>query len=47
MTVEVAFFNAAGLLPGALEAEIRAGIDEGADRAHAPSSGRVPWHAVR
>ena len=29
MTVEVAFFNAAGLLPAALEAEIRAGIDDG------------------
>ena len=29
MTVEVAFFNAVGLLPAALEAEIRAGIDDG------------------
>ena len=29
MTVEVAFFNAAKLLPAALEAEIRDGIDDG------------------
>ena len=29
VTVEVAVFNAAGLLPAALEAEIRAGIDDG------------------
>ena len=29
MTVEIAFFNAAGLLPAALESEIRAGIDDG------------------
>ena len=29
MTVEVAFFNAAKLLPVSLEAEVRAGIDEG------------------
>lgn len=29
MTVEVAVFNAAGLLPAALEIEVRAGIDDG------------------
>lgn len=29
MTIEVAVFNAAGLLPTALEVEIRAGIDDG------------------